>query len=365
MKKRERSDNGDKEDKKVRFEKDDKDDVEDDGFKKPNLKILKNKKYEKDDSEEDDSKIPNISKKKSKKGRGEEKYDDEDNAQFERDNATGFIMHVDGEIDYEKEKVKLYEKEKDMGYEMEPFNLKEEMEGGDFNEEGFYIENKRGVIKDPWLDSIDNKKKFYTPKKKKEEQDDQKEDVVEERDEKKTILQLKMEIVKLLNKGETARKAMTRLSKEKNQSKTNKKGKIFITRNEDTKKNNNNNNNQANNIAESLDVLIEKANHLLSLSYYDAYDATKERLETEIELEKGSEDDWEYKDLEGTLFGPFSGEQMKIWMDQNYFPLDLLVRKKNGSINWSKISEVELVPSEENNDNNREINDDDFDQFIK
>ena len=300
------------EEKRVRFQ--ESEDSEEENFKKPPNRIKR-----KDNKKKDEDEIKN--------------YDDEDEAQFERDSVTGFIMHVDGEEEFERD---VDELQNEMGFKLEPFNLKEEMNEGDFNEEGFFIENKRNFVKDAWLDSMETSK-YYIPKhlrekaKKKEEEEEE----IDEKDE-KNILQLKEEIVKFLEEGESVRKALLRLAKQKNPTKTN-KSKIFISRNEDNKdlpKEKKTNSNE-------FDVLTECANDLLAMGYHDAYTITKKKLEMEIREEKESEHEWEYRDIEGRIQGPFSGEQMKSWMDQNYFQDTTMVRnclrKK-----WEKISNVKF-----------------------
>ena len=334
-------------------------DDEDDEDKVSYRERLQRTRSKKGDDDEGDKERPG-----NEEDRGRYGDEDEDKAIYERDKVTGHIMHVDGEEEYKERD--LEEREDDMGYKLEPFNLREEMEQGEFDEEGFYMENKRGQVKDAWLDSVENEpKRRFASKKVKSQAEEDDEEESEEIDSKKII----RDIVAYLQEGENVNKALMRLSKQKRHEK--KTGKVFIEREGMNNKEKGKEKGQdaqerdhqkdpLTDITQIFDFLTERADRLLSSGYYDAYTAPKAKLLQELEKGKditdkkaGDGDDgdrWEYQDTEGKVQGPYSGDQMQSWRDQKYFPDELLVRPYGRNSRWTPISQVFVV-----NENNEQI----------
>jgi len=246
--------------------------------------------------------------------------------------------------------VNMY-KDVDMGYELEPFNMKNERENGRFLENGRYIPN-RAHADEAFLDGPiyipKNKKPKTEEEKRKEEEDSKLPDEVE----------LWKTVVDLLKPGETVSEAMSRYGGRKavKKPKTKEKGPGSSQKKESTE--------PPQKDAKSLDALLGAANALMMqfacnqifemerekasrfLQKIIARNEARDQARADVAqdrksvfvVEDGSRPNqrqWEYKPLKegGQVQGPFSSEAMLKWRAQGYFAGDYcsLIREKTGA----------------------------------
>ncbi|XP_076803036.1 CD2 antigen cytoplasmic tail-binding protein 2 homolog [Clavelina lepadiformis] len=300
----------------------------------------------------------------------EENEKKEDYEKLTEEDVEGAEGEEDGDGDYD-----------DDGTRITPFNLKEEMEEGDFDKSGHYHFSKEKEIRDNWLDNIDWVKIKKTKASKDMEMSDDDEGK-EEFDEKKVI----QGIVHLLQKGETVSKGLRRLGgadsnkKKKSNTRSWQREKVYDMEatDETTTDKSDKNDDEALKKAQFLQ-LTELADQMAGAGYYDIYSDTFEKLQHKLnslcvseqaalkttddaddaldifaddidaaDLEKPTEsktgrsqdevdnvDDnsvkWEYKwnDEASKVFGPFTSEQMAEWKEQGYFKDGVKVRRKD------------------------------------
>ncbi|XP_033126622.1 CD2 antigen cytoplasmic tail-binding protein 2-like [Anneissia japonica] len=260
--------------------------------------------------------------------------------------------------------------ESEGGMKLTPFNLKEEMQDGYFDKEGNYFEKKEDEIRDSWMDEIDwvkikEREGGEEGAKQKDESKmggtDQDEDVDE--------LVILKDILVFLKPGETVSKAVRRLGGGKQssdrrwQNKKNKeRGKIAtdaaVNKDEMLKLTELVDELVANGNYEVYQYTYEKISHLLEAKKKketkrkaDAFDMFADDVDEE-KLNTYNQDDlngseksqiaidevlWEYKweDKDNAeIHGPFSSTQMQEWVDKDFFPDGVLVRKVNSGANF-------------------------------
>ncbi|XP_071943903.1 CD2 antigen cytoplasmic tail-binding protein 2-like [Antedon mediterranea] len=253
--------------------------------------------------------------------------------------------------------------ESEGGMKLTPFNLKEEMQDGYFDKEGNYFEKKDDEIKDSWMDEID----WVKVKVKESLRKDEKDESSMVGDEPVNELNILNNILPFLKPGETISKAVRRLGggkqtknrpweKKKNSGKAaaanenvNKDDMLKLTEHVDEL--------VANGNYEVYQYTYEKITHLLEeqkrkevKKKADAFDMFSDNVDEE-KLNTNNQDDsnekknqlsvdevyWEYRweDKEGAaIHGPFTSTQMQEWVDKDYFPDGVLVRKVNSGANF-------------------------------
>uniref|UniRef100_F7BFG7 GYF domain-containing protein n=1 Tax=Ciona intestinalis TaxID=7719 RepID=F7BFG7_CIOIN len=289
-------------------------------------------------------------------------------SRFKEDHSLDSDEEEEEKVEYEKlteEDIEgaeddIEEDEEVGGARITPFNLKEEMEEGDFDTQGHYHFKKEKEIRDNWLDNIDwvkVKKKPSQPEPTNEDSSDSENDASE------------FSIVSLLEKGETVSKGLRRLggknnSNKKNKSRSWKREKVYG--NEDKSDENEKLRNK------KFLELTELVDQMTGAGHYDIYSDTFEKLQfrlnskvskevppaptaedeldifaddidekegkkktkngkksKEITTEADTSVKWEYKWSESTteLFGPFSSQNMEEWKSKGFFNDEVRVRR--------------------------------------
>ncbi|XP_078484596.1 CD2 antigen cytoplasmic tail-binding protein 2 [Ciona intestinalis] len=269
-----------------------------------------------------------------------------------------------------------------------PFNLKEEMEEGDFDTQGHYHFKKEKEIRDNWLDNIDwvkVKKKPSQPEPTNNNDDDDSSDSDNDASQ-FSELKLIEGIVSLLEKGETVSKGLRRLGGKNNSNKTNKsrswkREKVYDMEVEEQTEANEDKSDENEKLRNKKFLeLTELVDQMTGAGHYDIYSDTFEKLqfrlnslrvsdkaskevppvptdttaEDELDIfaddidekegkkktengEKSKETTtkadtsikWEYKWSESTteLFGPFSSQNMEEWKSKGFFNDEVRVRR--------------------------------------
>lgn len=216
------------------------------------------------------------------------------------------------------------------GFQIEPFNLKQERESG-FFEDGFYVEKDDDEQHDPWLDQYDPEeiKKFSSQLKGRNrtrfDLDDKSEPI--------DSIALKQTIVSILKEDETVTAALKRLGRKNSKKEENEAN--------------------AEEFKKKFNELTEAAHTLLSSGYYNVYSDSREKIQQTInkEMNKNKKLDkifegtnnyglrnqnekndqrkdtpkvddgilWEYKGVDGTVYGPYKTQEMRDWWAQGYF----------------------------------------------
>lgn len=190
----------------------------------------------------------------------------------------------------------------EVGEVLEPFNMKNERDQGNIDSSGnfTYFKREQGEV-DAWVDSMneaamekgigeaaDARRKQEEARKRREEE--------EAKIEKKSVIELKRELVSLMDEGETVAQAMRRYG-----------GKIAGNKNKKpvpvTKEN-----------RKIIERLTEIADQLLSqdTTLGGIYDMSREAVESSTVL-------WEYKGHDGVTQGPFTSLQISEWKKQGFF----------------------------------------------
>ncbi|KAJ7449905.1 hypothetical protein FB451DRAFT_743438 [Mycena latifolia] len=222
-----------------------------------------------------------------------------------------------------------------MGFEISSFNMRDEMEEGKFTEDGTYVKSfdPHGVH-DRWMEGLDDREIKLARRRKRQQERQQRERI---KAEEKEIEEsggkgaLEMELLAMLNKGETVLEALQRLGAEaKKSSKGAKKaGKLKAD--------------GAMNVDKSSDAptaptAIERITHLastiMSLGDTDIYSKTYEELVRAVRSSGLVEPSWippsndksyEFKWREGgagqpgEVFGPYGKQEMTSWYQASYF----------------------------------------------
>ncbi|KAJ7109471.1 hypothetical protein C8R44DRAFT_802605 [Mycena epipterygia] len=219
-----------------------------------------------------------------------------------------------------------------MGFEISSFNMRDEMEEGKFTEDGTYVKSfdPHGVH-DRWMEGVDDREIKLARRRKRQQERQQKERIQAEE---KEIEEsggkgaLEMELLAMLNKGETVLEALQRLGVEaKKSGKAGKKtGKLKAD--------------DGMNVDKSVDVpsAIERITHLastiMSLGDTDIYSKTYEELVRAVRssglvdpswVPPSNDKSYEYKwrvagaGQPGEVFGPFSKDEMASWYKASYF----------------------------------------------
>lgn len=274
--------------------------------------------------------------------------------------------------------------EDDDGIKITPFNMREEMEEGHFDTEGYYHFRKDADISDAWIDNIDwvtvkkqQKKKDLKTGQGKEDSSEDKMDGDEsssdESNQPVDKIDFYNKMLDIIKPGETVTKAMRRLgggTKGRSSASSRwKKGNVQSVETKDSARD-----------SADLDKLTAFADELLAAGEYDIYQATYEKLKHHIDESKkpvtprAADDDdvldmfaddidqstlskattksqmlkhtkldgdivdpslinevcWEFKwedKPEAPVNGPHTSTQMQKWVDEGKFPDGVYVRK--------------------------------------
>lgn len=241
---------------------------------------------------------------------------------------------------------------------VEAFNLNEEMEGGQFDDQGNYV-RKAGdpdAVHDSWLDGLSKK-----DMKKAKDAHEQREAAARKQrleDDEMSISDLLKSLILQLEKAETPLEALARLGKGQVKTKKVPKWKLKKMKGDDgmdVDKESAEDPEQAR-IKAAITAITESADRLLSRDYEDIYDQERELLVREYRKESGEEwiepakpdvgDDeapqagsqWEFRWVggrgDGTTQGPYDGPTMKAWQDAGYFGEGVEFRAVDGG-DWT------------------------------
>lgn len=242
---------------------------------------------------------------------------------------------------------------------VEAFNLKEEMEGGQFDDQGNYV-RKAGdpdAVHDTWLDGLSKK----DLKKAKEAHDKREAEARKQRLEEDGISasDLLRSLILQLEKAETPLEALARLGKGQVKTKKVPKWKQKkMNKNSDgmdVDKETAEDPEQAK-IKEAINAITDAADKLLSRDFEDIYDQERELLVREYRKQSGEEwveprreeseessapapgAQWEFRWVDGRddgrTQGPFDGPTMSAWQDAGYFGEGVEFRVVDGG-DWS------------------------------
>ncbi|KAJ7430725.1 hypothetical protein B0H11DRAFT_2134714 [Mycena galericulata] len=219
-----------------------------------------------------------------------------------------------------------------MGFELSSFNMRDEMEEGKFTEDGTYVKSfdPHGVH-DRWMEGVDDREIKLARRRKRQQERQQKERIRAEEKELEEIGgkgALEMELLAMLNKGETVLEALQRLGVEAKKSgkSTKKAGKLKAE--------------DAMNVDKPVagPSAIERITHLastiMSLGDTDIYSKTYEELVRAVRSSGLVDPSWvppsndklyEYKwrvagaGQPDQVFGPFGKDEMISWYKASYF----------------------------------------------
>lgn len=197
-------------------------------------------------------------------------------------------------------------KEFDDDIKLTPFNMKEELEEGDFDTDGYYISKKADDIKDAWLDNIEwgNVNTFKknanleadAPAQEKSDSETESEDAlssIHSKEDEKTQLDLFKNILTHLERGETVLRAIKRLGNSSGGNSSASTSSQSASQKWLKKKQQTNTTNQtvdpekvkAN--KKALETLTGFANQFIDQGFYDIYDMTYEKIQLKLrEAEK-------------------------------------------------------------------------------
>eukprot|EP00160_Parvularia_atlantis_P013880 Unigene313_Nuclearia_a/m.1051 Unigene313_Nuclearia_a/g.1051 ORF Unigene313_Nuclearia_a/g.1051 Unigene313_Nuclearia_a/m.1051 type:complete len:377 (+) Unigene313_Nuclearia_a:47-1177(+) len=226
------------------------------------------------------------------------------------------------------------------GTRIEPFNMNEELEEGDFDESGFYTLKKDAQDShDPWLDSI-SVDDIRNAKRAKEKYDRIRQEAELERSAGNVESMLR-QVVAVLEPNETAIQALKRLGGT---------GRTSATRRKDgpAQPPQQQHQQQSAESRRQFDLLTEACDRLVGMGEYGIYSETREAVQARLgTVGNGAAASpsstaaaaaaapaadgvqWQYKwQPDGEVFGPFSSEQMHAWTEQGLFGEGgVLVRK--------------------------------------
>lgn len=276
----------------------------------------------------------------------------------------------------------------DMGFELDSFNMKNEMATGRFDTEGNYIEN---LAKDPhaqhdsWLTGHYSRKSIQAAREAQAKRE--KENRERERKQEKKFIdedECKMQLVSLMKRSETVLGALQRLGKEA------KKSKARTGKNKNTEKDQGSNGGQPlpaqggqeGSIKESLDQVTALSSELMSRhGLMSIYDETYESLVQDVRKSGLVRQTWDpaaskeqesnrdtglqvgdapskfrYKwsphylaasEGEGMsseqVFGPFTEQELRKWKEDGYFGSDgenILVSSDDASTHWQSWNDM-------------------------
>lgn len=246
--------------------------------------------------------------------------------------ATVFKRNIEGEEEESNEKFN------EAGVPIEPFNMRNEREGGFIDENMNYVFKKEEEEVDAWVSGLDEAtleeaigQAAMAEKKKaaKQAAEDDKEDDLEFKSES----QLKIELLTFMQPGETISSTLKRLSGKpvlKNHIQGEVKRRTAPGKQHAAADLNDQNKKlsaaQQNKIAREnksqIDRVTDLADHLISSGLTGIYSMTYEAIHA-------STVKWEYKGADDKIYGPFTSQQISEWKSQGFFsgPTSVLMRR--------------------------------------
>ncbi|KAH7321164.1 hypothetical protein B0I35DRAFT_408153 [Stachybotrys elegans] len=251
---------------------------------------------------------------------------------------------------------------------VEAFNLKQEMEDGQFDESGNYI-RKAGdpdAVHDNWLEGLSKKDMKKAAEAHERREAAARKQRIEE--DSITVPDLLKTLILRLDKAETPLEALARLGKGQTKVKKTPKWKLKKMKKEsedmEVDQEAKEDPEQAR-IRESINAITEAADHLLTRGFEEIYDQEREMLvrdyrretgEDWVESAKPAPDDddkpveqrpaeggkmWEFRWSDGrdggATQGPFDGVTMKAWKDAGYFEGGVEFRWTDKAGEWSTV----------------------------
>lgn len=245
---------------------------------------------------------------------------------------------------------------------VEAFNLKEEMEEGQFDEEGNYI-RKGGdpdALHDNWLEGLSKKEMRKAAAAHEKREADARTSRLEEDD--VLVSDLLRTLILRLERAETPLEALVRLGRGRTKSKKVPKRKLKMkdqsAESMEVDRHKESDDGGQSRIKESIHAITEAADRLLSRDHAEIYDQEREMLVREwrretgeewvepdlgnSEVKDGSGPDrmWEFRWTDGRdgggTQGPFDGAMMKAWQDAGYFGDGAEFRRADDGGEWSR-----------------------------
>lgn len=269
-------------------------------------------------------------------GEGEDEDEEQDVIFERRADGTKKITGVDGERDYRNDTLEKLELE--MGNKLEPFNLRQEMEEGHYDEAGHYVERNFSSTRDAWLEEMDElhahvvggaRTKFVKPL----SLNDGGEEDGDGKRQPPTPAALAQMVMSLrdflVDEKETVTQALKRLADERKQRKKASKAQAAAEgagakalRHGDAL--------FARPVArpvdrgdeDDFDRVTSLADELLSLGHHSVYSFRKKDLSEILLAKKRTAKIWSYRlqaSPDAEVHGPFSGNDMLGWQQQGYF----------------------------------------------
>ena len=217
----------------------------------------------------------------------------------------------------------------DAGEVIEPFNLRDERDAGHFDENmNFVFKKDKGEI-DAWLadmdeaameQSIGEAAKALKLRHEKQEEADR----IASNRMKRSEMELKMELLKIMNPGETVVQTMRRMSGKTTTTKTN-SGNAWGGKNNTQKKSvvavgssagsSSSSKEEARAQRAVVDQITDLVDELLSYGLTGVYEMTYEALEASAVR-------WEYRGPDGAIHGPYTSQEIAGWKAAGYFTGD-------------------------------------------
>jgi CD2 antigen cytoplasmic tail-binding protein 2 len=254
---------------------------------------------------------------------------------------------------------------------VEAFNLKEEMEGGRFDEQGNYVRkaDDPDAEHDAWLEGLSKKEMKKAAEAHAQREAEARKQRIQ--DDGVLVADLLKTLILRLEKAETPLEALARLGKGQTKVKKTPKWKLKkmnkgaegMDVDEDVKKDPV----QAR-ISESINAITAAADKLLSRDFEEIYDQEREMLVREYrretgedwvepetkprsegyaadnddEVKPGGDEMWEFRWTDGrdggATQGPYDGATMKAWKDAGYFEGGVEFRPTNEDGEWSGVA---------------------------
>ena len=212
----------------------------------------------------------------------------------EETETKAFTEIIEGEIDESEEKFN------DAGEVLEPFNLREERQRGQFDTQLNFTFEKEATEVDAWVADLDESTmekaigEAELALKRRRELERESQRRAEESRLRASFLELCLHLLCVLRPEETVARTMRRIKAEENGGQEKRKSNPVIDR------------------------LTDIADQLISHGVSGVYGMQYEAIEAMISL-------WEYRAADGSVQGPFTSAQIGEWRLQGYFVEDLAV----------------------------------------
>ncbi|KAF7305013.1 T-complex protein 1 subunit delta [Mycena kentingensis (nom. inval.)] len=207
-----------------------------------------------------------------------------------------------------------------MGFELSGFNMRDEMEEGKFTEDGSYVRTfDAHAVHDRWMEGVDERDMKLARRRKRRQEREQKDKMrAEEKEiqESGGVAALELQLLAMLNKGESVLEALQRLGVEAKRS-GKKAGKAKATT--DTS---------------PIETMTHLASTIMSMGDSDIYSKTYEELVRAVRssglvdaswVPPSNDKTYEYKWRDASsgnpdeTFGPFGKDDLQSWFRASYF----------------------------------------------